>query len=332
LFAWIERHILIAFFGLTYAISWGIWWLEPTLQSVNPVFARSIDTLAPYGPLFAAVLLSAWLKPERLPASYSWPRILATVSLVLAAAWVLADPWAEVSRGQQPVLTSTALALITLLPGWVVWCAWSQRRGIRDLLAPLVAWRIPWVWYLTGLLLFPLASLAGLLWLPVFSQSIPAFPRTEAMPGLIVLLLNVFVATALYGGPLGEEAGWRGFALPRLQARYSPLVASVILGLLWGLWHFPLHFRGMYDESFGVGVAAGLLLRVANNVLLAIVFTWLYNRSRGNLLIMVLLHTAINNTFGFWLPVHAGIPVVMIIITLLVVYRGKLAPVPTLVR
>ncbi len=320
---WIERRALLAFFGLTYLISWSIWSLEPSLRHGDPVFARSIDTLAPYGPTISALILSALLKPGHLPVHRSWSRIAATLFTLLAAIGILVGPWTEALQSQQPLLTAIPLLLISLLPAYLVWSAWSSQRGIRELMASLRAWRIPPVWYGVALLLFPLASLAGLLLLPLLGQSIPALPRQETWPALGLMLLNVFVATAFYGGPFGEEAGWRGFALPRLQARYSPLVASVILGLLWGFWHFPLHFRGMYDASFGAGIG-GLVLRMAGNVTLAIVFTWLYNRSHGNLLLMVLLHTVINNTFGFWLPVHVGLYVIIGVLVVVLVYVDQM--------
>jgi membrane protease YdiL (CAAX protease family) len=99
----------------------------------------------------------------------------------------------------------------------------------------------------------------------------------------------------LFGGGL-EEPGWRGFALLRLQSRWSPLVASVILGLLWASWHDPEYFTspGMWG---GPGAFAGILYRLVWNVPLAIIFTWLYNRSgRSRLLTLIVLHASFNTT------------------------------------
>ncbi len=75
---WIDRRALLAFFGLTYLISWSIWSFEPSLRHGDPVFVRSIDTLAPYGPTISALILSALLKPGHLPVHRSWSRIVAT--------------------------------------------------------------------------------------------------------------------------------------------------------------------------------------------------------------------------------------------------------------
>jgi len=102
------------------------------------------------------------------------------------------------------------------------------------ILQTLTAWRAAPIWYLAALLLPLIVSAAGIALLALLGQPLPPWPRTEPLPALLPLLLSTFVATLLYGGPLGEEIGWRGFALPRLQAQHSPLVASLLLSVVWG--------------------------------------------------------------------------------------------------
>ncbi len=95
-----------------------------------------------------------------------------------------------------------------------------------------------------------------------------------------------------------EELGWRGFAMPRLQKWYSPLVASLIIGAFWALWHLPLYFNGQYtsDSNTGPAAVAGILMRFEWSLPLCVIFTWVYNRSHGSLLIMILFHTVFNWT------------------------------------
>jgi uncharacterized protein len=105
---------------------------------------------------------------------------------------------------------------------------------------------------------------------------------------LFVLRSIVFTALVV---AVGEEAGWRGWMLPELQKRFSPLLSSILLGVIWGLWHFPLFLNGQYaQDPILVFAKAGAC------AFLAILFTWLYNRSGGSLLLAVILHTALNNT------------------------------------
>jgi hypothetical protein len=96
---------------------------------------------------------------------------------------------------------------------------------------------------------------------------------------------------------LGEEIGWRGYALPRLQARYGSLLASLIIGFTWGAWHLPLFWL---PGNFHQTIPPTLFL--LQSVALAIIYTWLYNQTKGSLLIAHLFHAASNVTLGV-LPV-----------------------------
>jgi len=111
-----------------------------------------------------------------------------------------------------------------------------------------------------------------------------------------------YITTLLLGGPLGEEPGWRGFALPRLQRQAGPLWGTLILGMLWGLWHLPLYLRPVYLAATGVQEAgtsvAGLSVAFVGSLLaltaLAVIFTWVFNHTRGSLLLMMLLAASLN--------------------------------------
>jgi hypothetical protein len=91
----------------------------------------------------------------------------------------------------------------------------------------------------------------------------------------------------------GEEIGWRGYALPRLAARFGLARASLVLGLLWACWHLPLFFvpgLGNYGQSFPLFVAGGIALSVA--------MAWLYANTAGSVLLAMLMHSAVNQTMG----------------------------------
>ena len=138
-------------------------------------------------------------------------------------------------RATNPLLAAALWLVVTLFPAWVGWNIFSGRRGVRTLLRTLAAWQAPLIWYFAALLLPVLTSAAGIALLALLGQPLPSFPRTEPARDLLPQLVITFVATLFDGGPLGEEAGWRGFALPRLRSRFSPLVASLLVGVIWGL-------------------------------------------------------------------------------------------------
>jgi membrane protease YdiL (CAAX protease family) len=306
---WLERYPLLAFFILTYLISWSVWFSQPLLNQFDPVSGKSFGLIAAYGPSLAAVLNSAMLRPKRVPAISLTSRWVFPVLALLASLWVTWDGFTRIPSSHAPVLAATLWVLVNLLPAWMFWMVGSRIQGVRELLQTLTTWRVKFVWWLAALGLLGSSYLVAYAILTMFGQAIPAFPRTENFSQLLRLVPLVFLGTFLYGGPLGEESGWRGFALPRLQERFDPLFSSVILGTLWGVWHFPLHVQGFYDKLavFTPNLAFALLMRVGSGIALAIVFTWLYNRTRGNVLLMVVLHTATNLSTGWLVPVGAGV-------------------------
>jgi uncharacterized protein len=108
--------------------------------------------------------------------------------------------------------------------------------------------------------------------------------------GLSVLNFVVFALI------VGEELGWRGYALPRLLAERSALAASLILGVLWGAWHLPTFFVPGAPQ-YGLPFSAFVLLTMAYSVVMG----WVYVHARGSVLIASLLHGAINLSQGFFL-------------------------------
>jgi len=117
---------------------------------------------------------------------------------------------------------------------------------------------------------------------------------TWALAGSVALS---FFYTVIAAGGLNEETGWTGFALPGLQARYSPLVASVILWFFWILWHMPLQFAGLWNPD-----TESLIRAVVGTFFARFIFTWLYNRSKGGIWTAILFHATANVAFEF-LPV-----------------------------
>ena len=172
-------------------------------------------------------------------------------------------------------------------------------------------WRVGARWYAFALLYPAAISLLTTALYILVGGATPDFanpPVLEVYPlpsGLAAvgpwpLLPFVFLQYLLFSSPMGEEIGWRGYALPRMQAGWPALHASIALGLLWGVWHLPLYLtRGhpISGEFFGwflLGIVAD-----------AVLFTWLYNSTGGSLLLTVLFHASIAVTGLFLSPVEA---------------------------
>lgn len=125
------------------------------------------------------------------------------------------------------------------------------------------------------------------------------------------LLFSVFlpnVAVGLFIPSFGEEPGWRGFALPRLQVQYGPLTATLVLGALHGLWHLPAFFTPMLLGPFSFGSFVPFVLTAIAGTF---IYTWVFNNTRGSVLIAVLMHAASNaatNLMTAIVPSEGGLP------------------------
>jgi membrane protease YdiL (CAAX protease family) len=159
------------------------------------------------------------------------------------------------------------------------------RRGVRILLSRVVRWRVPVPWYLVAL------GLPAALALLAAGLSVLLGPSTAITVGRLSVLDIVLVILVV-----GEELGWRGYALPKLIERRSPLVASLIIGVLWGAWHLPTFFIPGTPQ-FDQPIVAFLVMTTAYSILL----TWLFLHTGGSVLLATLFHGAINIFQGFFL-------------------------------
>lgn len=173
----------------------------------------------------------------------------------------------------------------------------ARVEGQRGFFRSLWKWRVSPIWYFVALLLPGIGYLVvrGIGGMFVANPGPWLWPPGDAQR-----------IAAMIIAPIGEEIGWRGFALPRLQARYSRLNAAVILGILWGLWHLMMYLMA--------GVTVEIL--VASIVFLipgSILFSWIYNRTGGSALLAILAHMGVHlnnpnqalpgNSVPFWFNV-----------------------------
>jgi membrane protease YdiL (CAAX protease family) len=176
--------------------------------------------------------------------------------------------------------TVAALIMTAVLAG---------KPGLRQLLRRCVLWRVNAVWYLFTFLGVPAIYVVGVLLAPGAAASFTAPP-----PTFWLLYPVLFLAGMVLGGPLGEESGWRGFALPRLQERWGPLAASVIVGLLWAAWHAPQYLRPEWAAVNGGLTPGGVGVFALGLVLFSVIVTWVFNHTRGTVLVAILLHASLN--------------------------------------
>jgi membrane protease YdiL (CAAX protease family) len=160
------------------------------------------------------------------------------------------------------------------------------RAAVREWAARLVRWRVCWYWYAVVIVAPCAFSVAVAACFGLIGGSWrAALPWTAVPPAMLALFLIIL----LLSDGLGEEPAWRGFALPRLLERHRALVASLIVGVLWALWHLPL----LWTESMKAQQLPWWLL-LLDVPAKAIIFTWVFLRTSGSVLIAAILHASTN--------------------------------------
>ncbi len=215
--------------------------------------------------------------------------------LVFALAWgiglLFAVASAPMTRIFGPVSLWNPLVFLTVwsptILAFAVTAVTSGRAGLRELLGRIFRWRFPLRWYLVATLGIAAVALGAR-----FVQSAllhtPPPPLFElarwpefALGGLALLVLDP--------GPIGEDPGWRGFALPRMLERFSPTTAALLLGVIWTVWHLPAFlFSGMPQSSLPLGWFCVSMVSVT------VLMSWVTIKAQGAVIPAILMHWAFN--------------------------------------
>jgi membrane protease YdiL (CAAX protease family) len=230
--------------------------------------------------------------------------------MAFAFSWIAWSPWflSEDGIGLLPYSNPLINGLVVpvgilvgpFLSAFIMTGATEGKAGIRRLLRRFVLWRVGLQWYLFAPIGVPLAMGLGTVIVPGGLASLLALG-----PGYVPKYLVWFLIITIIGGPLLEEPGWRGFALPRLQQLHGPLVGTLILGLLWALWHLPEFLVPAWAKSSGGSGFLDIVKFVVIAIAFAIVITWVFNNTRGSLLMAILVHASIDT---FTMPMGTLFP------------------------
>jgi len=312
----LNRHQLSAYFVLTYAVSWSLWLAVQPLVLAGQRSFMALISLGIFAPALVAIALSAILNPGRGQGSRKPAVIALIITWILAGAIIIT--YLVLSEQMELTTRLVVVSVLTaLLPAFVVSSAYRRNPGVSALLRTLVRPRGAPGYYLLALLLFPAMWLLGNLISRAMGMELPLSGYPAQGGNLLGMALLFFLYNFIYGG-LSEEPGWRGFALPRLQAKLSPLVSGLLLGLLWALWHAPLRVGGVGAQSLSDTLVQWTLI-----VLVSVIFTWFFNRTRGSILVTALIHPAMNTT-GTFLIGSIGAILLFLLFTVFVVVLDRM--------
>lgn len=232
--------------------------------------------------------------------------------LAYVLSWLLILPWSlsesSAGLGWLPYTLPDVYGIVMFvfaplgpaLAAIIVTAVIEGRPGVRRLLGRIKRWRVGLRWYMVALFGFLFAYIAG------YVAVLGTDPLTALLENWL-LFFTVFLPLVVLGifiPSIGEEPGWRGFALPRLQERYGPVWASLILGTLVGLYHTPAFFT----PFLGPITISEFVMFQLTAIAATFIYTWVFNGSGGSLLIVILLHAAGNAASGLLTGVFADVP------------------------
>ena len=230
--------------------------------------------------------ISLWIKAHPL---------ITYFTLAYAISWIIVLPLVASVQGFIDIPVPFALHYVNdygpLLAAIITTRITDGAKGPRELFSRIIRWRVGFLWVVVAafspLVVFGIAAAIVVV---AMGETPPDLSLLGELPYLPYLGSGGWIFWMLTVG-LGEESGWRGYALPKLQANMSALSATLIVTLFWVGWHLPrfFYFDGFLDQGFSV-----LPLFALQQLAMAILLTWLYNSGRGSILAAALFHSGFN--------------------------------------
>lgn len=294
---YIKHHQVAAFFIITFAITWGLGFSWGAVMQGGQFLLLPLAFATTCGPGLAGIIISAVTNTQLRRGTRKAFWISFLVALLVSVLVYLAN-WKFIEQSPIPLYPVViGVFTISVVPvAFVIASTYSRNPSVRSYLASLIRLRGMWGWSLVALVLLPALFLISV---PVSSYlsdpPIPSDQFTGISLTLIGLVVIKFLYQFLFFNATGEETGWRGFALPRLQTRTSPLIAALAIAFFWVPWHFFLwqaEGRPVLTIEFWIHMWTG-------HILLSVMIVWICNRAKGSILVAGIAHAALNTVHAF---------------------------------
>lgn len=298
----LKRYPLISFVVLAYGMTW---------LSVLPLLVSGIrDTeilllFGLFGPVLSAYVVTRASHPLPLlvrDSRFWWVflGVFVTGTLVYALD-------SHVRSGTPLAVGLLVFPFPALILAGMVASAWSRRPAIRDFFSGLVRPTGPWWVYAFVLLYFPVSHYLATF---VSTEELSLWPKAQTGLAYLGLWLLVFLKIFLFTGGVNEEPGWRGFLLRGLLLKFNPVIATLLIWMIWAVWHMPIELGPLSGMTVNEVVVKWLWMLAPTALL-----TWAFIRSGGSILACVLLHTTMNVTSEF-IPITLPAQLLTIVIAL----------------
>ena len=211
--------------------------------------------------------------------------------------WAFWIPDALVKRGSMSSSFFTSLGVIgslgPLIAAIIITLKEFGKEGLRKLFKRGLDKNFEHKWWLFIFFIFPFLIILSYYLSILIDQDPPVSEAAE----LYYFIPFIFFSVMLTSGPVQEEFGWRGYALPRLQEKFTPFYSSIILGFLWAIWHWPQFLvpKDLTGMFYVTPVWSFILTVMSANF----IYTWIHNKTNGSILAALVLHTQMN--LFFWI-------------------------------
>jgi len=292
---WFQHHQVVAYFIITFTISWGLGFSWSAVMEHEQFLLLPLAFVTACSPGLAGIIISAVsnIQPKQGPRKAFW--------IAFFVAWFVSVLvcLANLKFIEQYPLSPVVIGLFTIsvIPvAFVIASAYSRNPAVRSYLSSLLRLRGVWGWSLLALVMFPALLLISV---PVSSylsdQPIPSTQFPEISLTLMGLVVVKFLYQFFFFNATGEETGWRGFALPRLQTRTSPLIAALVIAFFW----VPFHLFAWQAEGKPISTLPYWVEMYIGHILLSVLIVWICNRAKGSILVAGIAHAALNTVQAF---------------------------------
>ena len=326
--AWIRKRPIVSFYVITFTITWGLGFSYIALIKNELFMLAPLFSVATCGPALAGIFVTTVadgrtrLKLGRKLARNRARWIAFFIAQIACTAIFVAHNHLFNDAPLTPVMALFAFFLLTPPVAFIVSAAYSRGTAVRAMMGSLVRLRDVVGWALLALVLVPGIALLSVAASDFLGRQPASAARNEVLGAPLLGLIAIkFLYQFFFFNATGEESGWSGFARPHLQARVSPLLAALIVTLFWAPWHLFL----WYAEGREVFTLSYWAETFFNLILASILITWLYNRSKGSILVAGTAHAAANTIFVFlpnldWILYSA----MMVIVALLLILFDRM--------
>jgi membrane protease YdiL (CAAX protease family) len=294
--SWIKSHQVISFFIITFAITWGLGFSYDAVMNKNQFLLAPLVMVATCGPALAGIIISAISNSQPGQGTRKAFWIAFFVAWVVSAIVFIAHNTFINHAPPSPILIGFSIVVVVPV-AFVISAAYSRNPAVKSYVSSLIRLRGLWGWSFLALVLMPGLALLSILISNAIGRPPISISQIQVTGLALVGLIAIkFFYQLLFFNATGEEVGWRGFALPRLQARTSPLVASLILGIFWCSWHVFL----WQAEGSPIFSWQYWLFQYALHMTTSVIIGWIYNRSKGSILVAGIAHAAANTAAAFF--------------------------------